>query len=173
MKIIEAMKQIKDLQRKAEDYRGKIKMFHADYETETPTYGPTAQDQANQIATWLQGHESLVKEIGDLRFRIQKTNVVTNVHIQLGDVKVTKTIVQWLARRKDLANLDLTAWKCLTDKGLTGGMLKTTTGDTKEVRVRRYYDVKLRDKKCELYASEALAIDGALEVVNATTDLVD
>lgn len=173
MKIIEAMKQIKDLQRKASDIRDNINKYHADLDVEAPTYG-TPDDQKKIINGWLQAHSDIIKLIGDLRARIQKTNVLTPLVIELGDTKVTKTINQWLHRRKDLAALEVKCWSMLNDKGIQPSyQSKKTTGDVIEAKIRRYYDPKERDTKIDLYKSEPLKIDGALEVVNAITDLVE
>lgn len=173
MKIIEAMKKVKDLQKKAEDYRSKIYQYHADVDFEQPTYG-TVQQQRDQITAWLQGHSDIVKEISELKTRIQKTNVLTLVTIELGDKQVTKTITEWILRRRELAGLELEAWDKLNDKGMSEkGQVRKSTGETLEVKIRRFYDPKERDTKRELYRSEPSKIDGTLEVVNAVTDLVE
>jgi hypothetical protein len=171
-KLIEAMKQIKDLQRKAADIREKIQKHHADIDIEVPVYG-TPEQQRDMVSQWLQAHSDIVKEIGKLRFAIQKTNIQTPVTIILGEKSVTKTITEWISRRKDLAALDAQAWDCLNDKGIKPAInIQKTDGTLQEVKIRRYYDPKVKDDKRELYRSEPSLIDGSLEVVNAVTDLV-
>lgn len=169
MKIIEAMKQIKVLLIKAEDLRGKIGVYHADVDFETPTY----TDQRAQIAEWLQAHSDVLKQILHLRVAIQRTNLATLVTIELGGKAVTKTLTEWIHRRRDLAKLEGEAWAKLNDKGLRDGKIQRTSGDPVDVKVRRYYDPKERDAKMELYRSEPTVIDGTLEVVNAVTDLME
>lgn len=169
MKIIEAMKKIKDLQIKAEDLRNKVGVYHADVDFENPVYA----DQRGQVSEWLQAHSDILKEILRLRVAIQRTNLVTNVAIELGGKAVTKTIAEWIHRRRDLAGLDMAAWQKLNDKGLRDGQMKTTLGDVRDVHVRRYYDPKERDAKIDLYRTEPMAIDGTLEVVNAVTDVIE
>ena len=61
MKLIEALKQTKDLKRKAEDLRRKIGQFCAYLSHETPTYA----DQKKQVAEWLQSLD-LVKRKQDI-----------------------------------------------------------------------------------------------------------
>ena len=75
MKLIEAMKQIKDLQRKAEDLRKKIAVHCVDMSYETAVY----PDQRAQVGSWLQAHGDIVKEILRLRVAIQRTNLATPV----------------------------------------------------------------------------------------------
>lgn len=169
MKIIEAMKKIKHLQEKAADLQAKVKQHCADLDYETPVY----PDQRAQIAEWIQSHTDTVQEIARLRVAIQRTNLATEVSIQLGDRTATKTIAEWIHRRKDLAKLDLAMWGSLGDRGLREGMIATSTGGQKEVRIRRYFNPKERDEKMALYRQEPMLIDSTLEVVNATTELIE
>jgi len=170
MKIIEGMKKIKDLTKKAEDIRAKIGLFCADLDYETPMY----PDQRKEVDGWLQSHSDMLKEILSLRLSIAKTNLATNVDIEIGGKTVTKSIAEWIHRRRDLSQLELTAWKKLSDRGLQEGGLASTSNPQvagREIKIRRYYDPKQRDEKVELYTSEPMVIDARLEVVNAITDL--
>jgi hypothetical protein len=172
MKLIEAMKQIKELQIKASDLRQKVKAHCADLDYETPVY----TDQARQIKEWIQSHSDVLKEVLRLRLRIQKTNLATDVTIRLGEHDVTKCIAAWIHRRRDLANDETTMWAGLTDKNLKEGQFlpSTTAGVTpSQVKLRRYYDPAERDKAIELYRNEPSVIDRTLEVVNAVTDVLD
>lgn len=169
MKIIEAMKKNKDLARKAEDLRSKVSAYCADLDVESPTY----QDQAGEIRGWIQAHTDIVQEICRLRVAIARTNLATQVKIDLpGTGVVEKSIAEWIHRRRDLSQLDLSMWNNLSDRGLKGGMFKKSSGDPVEGKVRRCFDPKQRDEMRARYMSEPTIIDGALEVVNAVTDLV-
>lgn len=169
MKIIEAMKKIKMLQEKAEDLRGKIGQHSADLDFETPLYA----DQRKQVGEWLQAHSDIMKEILKLRVAIQKTNLATSVTITLGGKDVVKTIAEWIHRRRDLAGFDLQAWQKLTDRGLREGTVQQSTGQLKEVKIRRYFEPVERDNKIEVYRTEPQVIDATLEVTNAITDLME
>lgn len=168
MKIIEGMKKIKDLQKKADDLVSKIKNYCVHANCETPTYA----DQKGQIDTWLQSYEDILKEILKLRYSINKTNINTQVTIELGGKPVTKSITEWIYRRKDLANKSILAWQALTDKGLKEGQFKDTQGNLLDIKIVRCYDPKKRDDMIELYRSEPSIIDSTLEVINAVTDLI-
>jgi len=171
MKIIEAMKKIKDLQRKAEDIRDKIGKYCADLDCETAVY----PDQRNQISLWEQAHSDIIKEIGKLRFSIQKTNVLTLVRIELDGKFIEKSIAEWIHRRKDLASLEESAWSKLNDKGYKEASSYKVTPNSPDQIVRRrlYFDPKERDNKIELYRSEPSKIDSTLEVINAITDIIE
>lgn len=170
MKLIQAMKQLKDLAIKAEDLRVKVNKFCADLTIETPTY----PDQKRQVAEWIQSHGDILKEILRLRFLIQKTNIATPVTIELEGKQVTKTIAEWIHRRRDLAKLEQGMWAQLTDRNLKEQNVQTTPGGAvTEIRIRRYYDPQERDRKTEIYRAEPSVIDATLEVVNATTEMLE
>lgn len=167
MKIIEAMKKIKDLNRKAEDLKNLVAKYCCDLDFETAAYA----DQKGQVEGWIQSHRDVLKEVLRLRVAIQRTNLRTIVPIELGGIVVTKTIAEWIHRRRDLSKTEMGMWQSLTDKNLKEGIGLTTTGEKKEIRIRRYYETKTRDTMLDLLRSEPVIIDGALEVVNAVTDL--
>lgn len=169
MKIIEAMKLIKELVVKREDLVKKVANHCADLDYETPLYA----DQKRQVGEWIQSHSDVCKEILKLRVAVQKTNMATKVAIELGGKRVEKTISEWIHRRRDLAGFELSIWSALCDRNLKEGQVPSTQpgGAIREVRIRRYFDPLERDAKIELYRSEPSIIDRTLEVVNATTDL--
>jgi hypothetical protein len=175
MKLIQAMKQVKSLLVKADDLRTKIAAHSAHLSIETPVY----KEQATIIQGWLQSHEDLMQEIAKLKVAITRTNLVTNVTIELGEKQVTKSIAEWIVRRGDssdkkgTAMLDLQAWKALTDRNLREGQVPSSSGGpTTPVTIVRCYDPIKRDQKVALYQSEPQTIDATLEVANAITDVI-
>ncbi len=170
MKIIEAMKKTKDLQVKAEDLKRKVSTLCTIQSIETPLYG---KDQAEKIKEWLQGYGDITKEILKLRVAIQRTNLATKVTIDLGGVAVTKSIAEWIHRRRDLAKMEQGLWESLTDRGLKEGKFTNSQGEVTEVKLVRYYDPNLRDKQIDLFRSEPTTIDSVLEVTNAITDIIE
>lgn len=170
MKLIEAMKKTQDLQRKAEDLRSKVALHCADLSHETPVYG---ERQREQVREWVQAHGDILKEILRLRTAIQRTNLATPVSIEIEGKPVSKTIAEWIHRRRDLAKMDEAMWKMLGDRGLKEGILQGSQGQTQEVKIRRYFDPVERDRMLETYRSEPMTIDATLEVVNAVTDLIE
>lgn len=169
MKIIEAMKKIKDLMRKAEDLKEKVRKYSVISSIETPEY----EDQKTQVSEWCQAYSDVIKEILKLRVAIQKTNIATKVSIELGEKHVEKTIAEWIHRRRDLAELELSLWQSIGDKGIKEGIANSPAGNPIEVKIIRYYDPKERDGKKAVYAEEPRLIDSKLEVVNAITDLIE
>lgn len=170
MKLIEGMKLVKELMVKADDLRKKIALNSALHNIETPTY----PDTKRQVREWLQSHEDLTREIARLRVRVAKTNLATNVTITVGGNALTKCITEWIARRKELANLDKQAWEALTDRGLKELNHKSSPdGPLTEIRIVRFFDPVERDNRIATYRDEPGLIDRTLEVVNAVTDLLE
>ncbi len=169
MKLIEGLKKIKELQKKAEDLRGLVKNNCARSSLETDKY----PDQIKRVSGWIQSHSDILKEILRLRIAIQRTNLATEVSIEIGDKVVKKTIAEWIHRRRDLADEELAIWNCLTDRGIKEGQAKSPTGDPIEIKIVRFYDPVEKDSKRELFQSEPIIIDSKLEVTNAVTDLIE
>ena len=170
MKIIEAMKLTKDLMRKAEDLRKKVGLNCAHHDIDKPEYdNPDAT-----IKGWIQAHSDIVREIEKLRLAIQQTNLATSVTIEMGGKQITKSIAAWIHRRRDLAKYDAEMWGKLTDRGLEPGFRRSSVGDAEPIPVQvvRHFNPAERDKMKEYYRAEPSLIDGTLEVVNATTELV-
>jgi hypothetical protein len=169
MKIIEALKQIKDLQRKAEDLRDKVKEHCAISSVETSKY----PDQTKQVREWIQAHTDIVAEILKLKTAIQRTNLAVPVTIEIGGNSITKSISEWVIRRRDLAKLDLAMWNCLTDRNIREGVVTAPSGDKVALTIKRFYDPQEKDKMREVYTNEPVLIDSKLEIVNAVTEVIE
>lgn len=170
MKIIEAMKEVKRHNVAIGDLRGKISAHCAHMDYEKSPY----EDATAQVRDWQQSIHDRTREIERLRLAIARTNLATNVAIELAGAGVTKSIAGWVLRRRELAALDMGAWSALSDRNLKDGFLTTTgTGTQTPVKVVRHFDPVTRDHKLDAYRNEPLLIDAALEVTNATTDLIE
>ena len=169
MKIIEALKQVKDLERKTNDIKERLQKYCADMDYETPVY----QDQRGQVSAWLQSYKDICREIGRLKFRLSKTNVNTNVTINIDGTDVTKSIVEWIERRKKLCALEKQGYAALSNRNLKDIRVQQSAGQIVEAKVRYYYDPLLRDKMLDILNAEPSLIDSKLEIINATTDLME
>lgn len=169
MKIIEALKKIKVLLEKADDIKRKIRDHCAISNIESQVY----DDQRQKVRDWLQSHSDILKEVLRLRIAIQRTNLETQVDVDLNGVTVTKSIAEWIHRRRDLAGNELSVWSQLTDRNIREGKAKGPTGDDIDVKVIRFYDPEKRDQKRDLFMSEPKLVDARLEVANAVTDLIE
>lgn len=172
IKIIEGLKKLQEFLRKAEDLRQKIAKHCSHYDYEKEVYS----DQTGKVKGWVQAHGDLIKQILKLRLAIQRTNLETEVVIGIGGEAVTQSLAAWIHRRRDLAELELKAWKALQDTDTDGrplreGKHKMTGGDQMDVVIKRHYDPEERDNALDILMNEPLLIDAKLEVTNAVTDL--
>jgi len=170
VKIIEAMKKVKQNKEKIADLQQKIGSVCANLSHETPVYGA---ETGTKIREWLQSCQDLSQENVRLLCSIARTNLATNVTIELGGKNVTKNIAEWVWRRREYAKLDLLTYSKLTDRSLKEGTGQTSTGVPFEVKLVRHYDPSQRDTAMAMYQAEPHQIDAALEVVNATTEILD
>jgi hypothetical protein len=168
MKIIEALKKTKELLKKVDGIKAKVKVYCANMSFETPTY----PDQKKQVLEWLQSCYDIIREIARIRVAIQKTNLETQVTIELGGKSVTKSIAEWIHRRRELSALEKNVWEQLTDKGLREGQTKDSEGKTVDIKIVRYYAPTARDIKISELDSEPSIIDSKLEVINAITEKI-
>ena len=168
MKIIEAMKKVKANRVKISDLQGKIGLNCAHLSHETSPY----DNPAKKISEWVQSCCDISQECVGLLTSISVTNHATTVAIEIGGKTVKKTIAEWIWRRREFAAIDKATYAALGDRGLKEGQLGTSTGDPIQVTIVRNYDAEKRDKMLAEFTEEPSSIDAALEVVNATTDLV-
>lgn len=168
MKIIEAMKQVKANKEKVAELMQRIQRNSAHLSIETPQY----ENQADKIKEWVQSCLDVSRDNVELLVRIAKTNIATQVTITLGDKNVTKSIAEWVWRRREYAQVDLGIWGSLSDRNLKEGQVQTSPGVFSELKLVRYYDPNERDKNMDIHRNEKHVIDATLEVVNATTDLL-
>lgn len=169
MKIIEAMKKVKANREKITDLQKKIQGNCAQLSHETSPYS----DPKKKVNEWAQSCRDLSQECVSLLTSISATNHATKVSIDIGGKSVEKSIAEWIWRRREFARIDQTTYASMSDRGLREGQMESSTGQPIQVTILRHYDVEMRDKLVSEFQEEPHLIDSALEVVNATTDLVE
>jgi len=178
LKIIECMREIKSTKKKIDDTLKLLSEAGADLEHHKPKYG-TPEEQTAQVVSWLDRVRSLTDRISELRLALSRTNNSVPVTIVIDEKPITKTISEWIYRRQELAMYDLQAWKIVgaKERTLRPEQVQELDANKNPVmvlkNVRRFYNVREREHQMEVFSSEPSVIDGALEVANATTDIVD
>jgi hypothetical protein len=99
-----------------------------------------------------------------LQIAIQRTNLATQVTIELGGKQVTKSIAEWILRRgtrhvSGFAQEEFKMWDKLGDRGIREGKIKRPTGQLIDNKIIRYFDPEERDNKKALYQSEPNKVD--------------
>ena len=164
------MKRVKANKEKIADLQKQIGQFCANLDYESPTYGT---ETATKVSEWPQGCDDISRQNAKLLVAIQRTNLATPVSITLGDHTLTKSIAEWVWRRREYAALDLRTWQSLTDRNLKEGTGMNSSGTPVNIKIVRHYDPVKRDRMLAIYKAEPHEIDSALEVVNAVTDLIE
>ena len=146
----------------------------ADRESDTPEYGPKPEDQRKHMDLLGNQYAAKVLEIGQLKYRIQKTNAFTLAQIRIGNNYIKMTVAEWIVRRQELADLEALNWTVLTNRGLTALSVPPSTpgGQSSTIGVRLYYDQAFRDAKVAEFTSEPSLIDQTLGTVNNMTPLM-
>lgn len=170
MKIIEALKKVKANRVKISDLSALIGKYSAHMESGTTSL--PYKDPAKSIAEWSQSIFSLSQDNAILLSRIQKTNLVVMVPIEIDGKIVTKNISEWVYRRREGVDQEMSGYASMGTR-LTATATKDKDGNIVVDRVVYNYDQAMRDKKLSILKEEKSLIDSALEIVNATTDLVD
>lgn len=169
MKIIEALKELKLNAKKIGDVSARIALNSAKKDFEKSPYA----DPTSQVKEWLDSVEGLTKRNAQLTLLISKTNAATLVTIELEGKQVTKSITEWIYRRRYGVAMEMAAVKALTNRGLKDEQVKQTDGTLLETKVVLHYDQKLRDQRMDALQQEPTLIDTRLEMVNAVTDLLE
>lgn len=173
MKIIEAMRQSKDNLVKISDLQKKIAQNSANLDASPTEYGDGTKAQ---VASWVQSCIDLTQANVHLGVAIQRTNLATSVTLSIGGNDVTKTIAEWVLRRRIYASIDQTTWSTLTNKNLQPMNYHVDVDGQKQIKVSNVvlnYSPTDRDNAIAMYRSEPSLINSALEIVNATTDLIE
>lgn len=171
MKIIEALKRVKMNKVKIADLQAKVGLNCANLSHETPVYGAETK---KTIDGWIQSAVDAAAENIRLLCAIQRTNMATPVTIEIGGKSVTKTIAEWVWRRREYAALDMLTYSKLGDRGLKETTVQSSTGGAAtEIKIVRHFDPAKRDAALAVYRDEPHLIDSALEIVNATTELLE
>lgn len=170
MKIIEALKKIKLNQKKIEQTTLLMNKYSAKMEDEKFPYD---KEPIQQLKDWKQSIMSLLKDNEELLIRIFKTNLNTQVTIELPDGKsVSKSISAWMIERDKTTPLVARMASSYTDNGLKPRTVEED-GKLKVVQVQLAYEPEKVDQLRSDLLEVPSIIDSTLEIVNATTDLLE
>jgi hypothetical protein len=126
MKLIEAMKRVKANKEKIAALQKMIGDFSAHLSHET----------AEKISGWAQTCEDLAQENIRLLTAISRTNLETKVTVKLGEKNVTKSVAEWIWRRREYAASDLATWQNMGDRGLREGHMNSSVPGELRSRLR-------------------------------------
>ncbi len=170
MKIVEGLKKVKMNRKRIDQLHLKVHELFAHMETDEKPHG--YDNPKATLEGWVQTIHDLQKDNATILAAVQRTNLETEVTVEVVEGKpVTKTIHDWLYRRREGVDFDYrTFYNMRTNlKPITE---RNDAGDLKVINVVYNFPVEKRDELLATYSEEKVKIDSALEIANATTDLV-
>jgi len=168
MKLIEAMKELKLVEKRMEKNREQITQYSSGLSNEKEIFG-SEQKQIDEVKSLLQANVDLFNRYLYLKRSIERTNLETKVEFSVG----TYSISELLAIKRRLQHGVINTFKALNTQSAEARMRTIKIPDNVEVKVVRYYREEEKNILLKSWMEFFENIDGRLEVVNATTDLID
>lgn len=168
MKLIEAMKELKLVEKRMEKNREQITQYSSGLSNEKEIFG-SEQKQIDEVKSLLQANVDLFNRYLYLKRSIERTNLETKVEFSVG----TYSISELLAIKRRLQHSVINTFKALNTQSAEARMRTIKIPDNVEVKVVRYYREEEKNILLKSWMEFFENIDGRLEVVNATTDLID
>jgi hypothetical protein len=170
MKLIEGMKHLKVIEKKMGHNAVRISEYAAIVSTEKPIFG-TEVEQRKQVEQLIQSNTDLATEYLNLKKRVDLTNIQTQVTIG----KQTFSISDLLQIKRTVAKLMETTYQALNDqlaeRRLVG--MRQQAGGDKVARVERMYDETRKYEGLQHWQALRDEIETRIEVINATTELIE
>lgn len=168
MKLIEGMKELKLIEKRMEKNREQITQYSSGLSNEKEIFGSERQ-QIAEVKSLLQSNVDLFNRYLHLKKSIERTNLETKVEFSVG----TYTISELLAIKRRLQHGMINTFKALNTQSAEARMRMIKIPDNVEVKVVRYYQEEEKNHLLKAWMEFFENIDGRLEVVNATTDLIE
>jgi hypothetical protein len=177
MMLIEALKTLRVLEKRIADNSAKIQLYASSVTTERPVFG-SDDEQKREVQSLCQANEDLVENYIKLSERIERTNLGTSIVIAGRVMSLQKAL---LLKRK-LGKLLRSTYTALNDSQgraklnqASGGrqLVSVQTGPSNAAQLELYYDEAQKNKRVRDIDDMLADIDAKLEVINATTELLD
>lgn len=173
MMLIEGMKKLKVLEKHMQRNAERIQQYASIPSNEKPYFGDE-KAQKDEVNKLIQSNEDLLAEYLHIKKRIDMTNLTTKVTIG----KDAFILSDLLILRRGLSKKMQTTFHALNDKyadeRIRGYQQRITTqAGEKPVHVLRLYDEKEKFEKLQYWQGLDDEIEQRLEVINATTKLVE
>ena len=168
MKIIEGMKRLRVIEKRMESQQRAITEYSSKLSTEMPRF-QTKEDQAKEVASLIQSNNDLCAEYLKTKRSIEYTNLKVTVELQGKSYCISDLLV---IKRK-LSKMMVATYRSLNDCMAQSRLRSAPKFDGETPKVEVLYDEREKLENIRKWQDLEDAIDSRLEVVNATTDLVD
>lgn len=164
MKLVEAMKELKLIEKKIDKNINSIQKYSSQPSNERP-YFTSIEEQKKEIKSLIQANKDLMDNYLDLKQKIEKTNLTITVEMDGRKYTISELLV--LKRR--LAKLMIASYEAMNDKEAKHSIMRLSDS---QIKVERFYDEKEKNQGLAMWQDFYDNIDSRLEVINATTELV-
>ncbi|HPR91019.1 MAG TPA: hypothetical protein PLD93_06270 [Synergistaceae bacterium] len=168
MKIIEGMKRLRVIEKLMESQRNAVTEYASKLSTEMPRF-QTKEDQAKEVASLIQSNNDLCAEYLRIKRSIEYTNLKVSVELQGKAYSISDLLV---VKRK-LADRMVATYRALNDNGAQSRLRNAPKFDGETPKVEVLYDERTKLDNIRKWQDLADIIDSRLEVINATTDLIE
>jgi len=168
MKIIEALKRLGVIEKRIAHNNAEITKYASKLNTEMPVFESVAE-QKKQVAQRVQANADLAEEYLRLKKAIDFTNLMTTVELN-GKLY---SIADLLFIKRKVASMHMDTYKALNDSAAR--LRERTVGsvDNKRPVVELMYSEEQKNTKLREWMDLYDIIDARLEVINATTELME
>jgi len=168
MKIIEGMKRLRVIEKRMESQRNAVTEYASKLSTEMPRF-QTKEDQAKEVASLIQSNNDLCAEYLRIKRSIEYTNLKVSVELQGKAYSISDLLV---VKRK-LADRMVATYRALNDTVARDRLRNAPKFDGETPKVEVLYDERTKLDNIRKWQDLADIIDSRLEVINATTDLIE
>ena len=168
MKIVEGLKRLRIIEKRLKSNRESITRYSSMVNTERPLF-ENEDKQRKEVTSLIQSCQDLVKEYLETKKRIEHTNL--KVTVEIGGVSYT--ISDLLAIKRKLAILMIKTYNSLNDTAGENRLRHANLVEGKTPHVVRFYKEETRNEGLQIWQDLYDNIESRLEVVNATTDLIE
>lgn len=171
MKIIEALKNLKTIEKRMEANCGKIAQYCSYISCETPVF-ETEQRQRQEVESLIQANGDLQKEYLRLKVAIERSNIETNVFVSGKNYKISELITI----RRGLGTFMRKTYESLNPGPSVNkitAVYRSGMDATNPPRIIQLYKETEKNERMKEIEELLASIDAALEITNATTDLVE
>ena len=169
MKLIEALKELKHIDKKM----AKNIELITKYSSQPSKEKPILKDEANQRATitsLVESNRCHEERRRWLKMRIEFTNLMTVVEIK-GKKFTISELIQ--LKQRGGAEWIIKSFQAMNDLNYHGGRRVLVGQAVPDEEITRYYDEEFKQKQIEIWQDLVNAIDGQLEVKTAMTELIE
>ena len=171
MKLIEGMKKLKVLEKKLDRNAEQIQMYASAPSNEKPAFG-NEKDQREQVQSLIQSSKDILAEYMNLYQRVSMTNLSTTVTIGTRTFKLIDLLVLRRGQAKRMGKT-FSALNTAYADGRLAQMGRTVQPGEKPPVALRFYDETKKMEAMQDWMSLQDEIEQRLEVINATTQLVE